>query len=251
MKIKGMLPAAILLSVVISTGSDARDIRMKREAEETAILVDDIIGDLGPNKEIDLVLIIDRSTGMGKERFYTREKKILQALLMQYATLHQDYLRLAAITFAKHSSVDFDFISASSGITKCALFYGSQPPWRDLEYYADPSLAHGTNIYDAFNQADDILRTGRVNRPSVTSVILLVTDGDYGTGDQDPYSTAELLKNEGYKMYAMGIGSWLRPGNLRILASRAEYYAHYDDWEKMTFKNTTSLTAGTIPLIIT
>jgi len=212
-----------------------RHVRTKRSS--TPLEITSFIDLVGPRLQVDLILVLDRSKGVNMERFYLESKVISERLVSQYATVHPWYVRVATITFAKDSTVDFDFISdASHNMSKCELFdrsTGGAGAWQTVQFNTDPSIIAGTNIMQAFDQARSIFERGKQNRNSVKQVLILVSDGDYKP-DEDPQGEADRLKNMGVKIFAVGVGSWLRTGNIAILATKAAYFAERKDWMEMT-----------------
>ena len=92
---------------------------------------------------IDLVIVMDRSWGMGKRDFYLQQKKLARSIINQYTILHPQFTHLAVVTFALDVEVPFDNITPSQGtaITKTELFYSYDRPWENLLYRLDPTIA--------------------------------------------------------------------------------------------------------------
>ena len=230
-----------LLSCLQPTASESSTIKL---------MIGDFVKDVEPNKLVDLVLIIDRSTGLGEERFIMELSKLTGAVLRQYAVIHPEFTRSAVITFGGDSRVIFDFISNKTNThTKCGVFGGDSPsPWDQVTYIRDSAAAKGTNMREAFSQADTIFTAGRHNRPSAKQIILLVSDGDYSS-NEDPINSAKQLKNNQVTIFVCGVGNWLKPGNVRILASQDGYYGTNANWTDMLTKNTlTSYSTGELLL---
>ena len=184
----------------------------------------------------DLVILMDRSQGMGRNYFYLQEKAIVSALLRQYAVLHPDYTRLAIITFAKTTEVSFDFIrSDTNQNTKGNIFYSEEPPIDFLRFYTQTSEVAGTDLLSAFTEAQSILAGGKLARPTRRGVILVISDGAYDD-DEDPHAVVSSLKADDITIYGFGLGAWLRRGNVRELATSHEYYGEYNDY--VTLLNT-------------
>lgn len=136
---------------------------------ETQSQIGDIIGLLGPRKQVDLVVVLHRSQGIGKRNFYTAIRPLIEALMVQYATIHPDYVRTAAVTFTDKATIDYDQISEGRNAeTKCQLFAGNDSAWNRVVFRND--LMSGSNVSDGFYKAIDILRRGKLNRPGVTQV---------------------------------------------------------------------------------
>ena len=92
---------------------------------------------------IDLVIILDRSWGMGKRDFYLQERKLARSIINQYVTLHPQYTHLAVITFALTVEVSIDNITPGQGtaVTKAELFNSYEKPWEKVLYRIDPEVS--------------------------------------------------------------------------------------------------------------
>ena len=224
-----------LLSCFQSTASENSVVQLQ---------IGDFANDVGPNKVVDLVMVVDRSTGMGIERFIMSLSKLAGALLQQYAVIHPDFTRTAVITFGGDSRVIFDYISNKT-TTKCGVFGGDSPtPWEKVAYIQNDTYSKGTNLREAFTQANHIFTAGRNKRSNAKQIVVLVTDGDYSTPD-DPIDQVKTLKDAGVTIFAVGIGNWLKPGNVRILATKNAYYGHAKNWTDMvTNSKFTSFSIG-------
>ena len=98
------------------------------------------VGVMRSNDKIDLVVIMDRSWGMGKRDFYLQQKKLVRSIINQYTILHPDYDHLAIVTFALDVEVPVDYVSPGQGtaITKAELF---GDPWERVLYRIDPTIS--------------------------------------------------------------------------------------------------------------
>ena len=200
----------------------------------TALLFDEFVAYVEPTKAIDLVLIVDRSSGIGEERFIIELRKLAGAVLRRYPVIHPEFTRLALITFGRDSRVIFDYISDTANLqTKCGVFGGDKPaPWDEVVYIRNDTAAKGTDLIASFRMADKITKAGKENRPNANSMILVITDGDYNDR-QDPINEANALKAAGVIMFTCGIGNWLKPGQVRILATQEGYYGSKKNWTDM------------------
>ena len=182
-------------------------------------------------EKTDLIIIMDRSESMNKQWFYQHIKKIVRALLERYVVVHQDYVRVTIITFSKDVSVDIDGISYP-GITKCSLMNGDSAEWHKAFFHTTKENLVGTNIKEAFTKAKEVFESpSNLRKNETKKVILLITDGSY-MPENDPFKEKEELDQLGYTIFAVGLGSWHVTGNVRVLASRPEYYGGYEDWER-------------------
>ena len=222
------LPASLLLIAMICCTQPTIS------KGNTTLLFDAFVAYVAPDKAIDLVLIVDRSSGIGEERFIIELRKLTGAVLRRYPVIHPDFTRLAVITFGGDSRVIVDYISdTADSHTKCGVFGGDKPsPWDEVVFIRDDAAAKGTDLIVSFTMAGNILNSGKQNRPDAKSMILLITDGDYNDRE-DPINEANKLKDEGVIIFTVGIGNWLKPGQVRILATQEGYYGSKKNWTDM------------------
>ena len=92
---------------------------------------------------VDVVIVLDRSWGMGKRDFYLQQKKLARSIINQYTTLHPQYTHLAVVTFALDVEVPIDYITPGRGtaITKTELFHSYDRPWEKVLYRLDPAIS--------------------------------------------------------------------------------------------------------------
>ena len=130
--------------------SDNLHSRQKREENETLEETFDMkeFVNIMKRNVVDLVVILDRSWGMGKRDFYLQQKKLLRSIINQYTILHPNYMHLAIITFALTVEVPIDNITPGNGtaLSKAELFYGSGKPWEQVLYRVDPSVSKVRHI---------------------------------------------------------------------------------------------------------
>ena len=196
-------------------------------------------------------MIVDRSSGIGEERFIIELRKLTGAILRRYPVIHPDFTRLAVITFGGDSRVIFDYVSDTANLnTKCGVFGGDTPAsWDEVVYIRDDAAAKVTDLIESFRLAGNIIKAGKLNRPDAESVILLITDGDYNDRE-DPINEANKLKDEGVIIFTCGIGNWLKPGQVRILATQEGYYGSKKNWtDMMAGTKLTSYSTGTLSCV--
>jgi len=153
----------------LSVSPSTAHLIQKRQANNES-QIGDIVRLLGPRNQVDLVLVLQRSQGIGKRSFYTNVRPMMEALMVQYATIHPDYVRTAAVTFAKQATVDYDQISdGTNAETKCQVFAGNDSAWNSVVFRNGDQMS-GCNLGDAFYKAIDILNRGKMNRPNATQV---------------------------------------------------------------------------------
>ena len=223
--IKSWLSVSCLLSVFVLLST------VESVSSQPTVLDFQAFKDAVGLEKTDLIIIMDRSETMNKQWFYQDIKKIVRALLERYVVVHQDYVRVTIITFAKDVSIDVDGIT-HPGITKCSLMNGESAEWHKVFFHTTPENLMGTNIKEAFTKAKEIFQSpSNLRRNETKKVILLVTDGTYSPND-DPFREKEELHQLGYVIFTVGLGNWHVTGNVRVLATRPEYYGVYTDWEE-------------------
>ena len=192
-------------------------------------MINQIIGEVSADAPVDLAILIDRSSGMGRSWFYRYEKTFAQSLIHQYVNLHPDYVRLAVVTFGKDVSTPINYISSPSDDNlKVKLFFAPDPAWDDVVYYTDPERAGATDLNMGLTRVQSILEDGAALRPGVQQIIVAISDGNYNSEAEDPLTVLSQLKPT-VKIYAIGLGPWLQVGNIREVATNASYYSPYDD----------------------
>lgn len=220
----------------------------KREANSDQIgPIEGLFDDIGGRKQVDFILVMDRSHSMSRETFYLKEKKIAEAILKQHASLSTSYVRLAVITFAKDVTVVIDGISnPDTAPDKCRLFVDDDKLWDRVIYTQNETLLKGTNMKDAFIQAIELYKDGKRDRPGASKVLLVLTDGKYNK-DSDPINEAqELIESHHVTLYAVGIGNWLEQGNVRVVTSQKNgtyLYGRYEHWYGLLTANSNQLTS--------
>ena len=149
---------AVLTLLCTSQASVLR--RNKRTFSDTDI--DDIITMLGPQEEVDVILLVDRSRGIQIDTFYLRSLRLLERIVRQYTTVSSQYAHIAAITFAVDVELAFDSISSSNvSINKARLFSGDDPLWNRLVFYHDETRFTATDVNRGFNFASPIFEDGQ------------------------------------------------------------------------------------------
>ena len=152
--------AVLTLAVINSLLADHR---LRRGLDDKDI--EDIIPMLGPREQCDLVLLIDRSRSMEMDNFYLKEKRLLERLIRQYATIAEGYVRVAVVTFASDVEIPIDSISwGSTNVNKAQLFSGSNPLWDDVQFYYDEDRFVETNMELALRTASLLFQAGRLEK---------------------------------------------------------------------------------------
>ena len=229
-----LLVSVITIAVSVTHGAPGERVRRQTLPAFEQLFKEDV----GPTPT-DLIIIMDRSTRMGKNWFYLYEKKLVRQLINRYVLLYPDYVRMSIITFAREATIDTDGIRAGPrGLNKCHLFYGTDAPWHDVYFKSDPVAAKGKNVKDAFMKAKEIFFRGKKERPNAKQVLLMLTDGSHNIQtDGDPLELANELKSSGVRIYAVGVGDWLQTGNVRELATSSQFYGSYTQWTQVTQRN--------------
>ena len=147
--------------------------RIKRETTAgTLNNINAIVDLLGPRKQVDFVIALGRSIGIGKKLFYLSARKAAEAVIKQYATVHHDYVRTSVLTFARNVTVVYDHVTNGSSFSKCELFNSANEtgtaPWDGVAF--DYTDQHGCNLKEVIRVARNIFQAGQSLRPSTTQV---------------------------------------------------------------------------------
>ena len=124
--------------------------------------IDDIITMLGPQEEVDIILLVDRSRGIQIDTFNLRSLRLLERIVRQYTTVSSQYAHIAAITFAVDTELAFDSISDGRvSLNKARLFSGDDPLWNRLVFHHDEARFSETDVNRGFNFSSAIFEGGR------------------------------------------------------------------------------------------
>ena len=94
-----MLKLSVLTLLTLCVGLSQAASRHKRQESTSSNLEINTFQDwVGPRRKVDLIFVLDRSKGMGKERFYLEEKALVKQLIMEYCTLHDWYVHVAGMS---------------------------------------------------------------------------------------------------------------------------------------------------------
>ena len=179
-------------------------------ADDEVQTLDNFVNMVGEKKEVDLVVIMDRSSAIDKSSFYTTYLELVQNILKHCVHIHYDYTRVAAVTFGKSLKTPFDYISSNlTPKTKAEILGGPDPPFNRIAFYDDAADRDGNDIEGALQRAHDILFNPNNHRlTSTIKVILLVSSGAYGPNN-DPFRTVEVIKADGVIIFGVGVGTYL------------------------------------------
>jgi len=208
--------------------------------------LDRFITDVAPGRQVDIVFVIDQLTDADEARFYSEGRRLVGAILEQYVAIHQDYARVAVITFAGDSRVQLDYIKDNrTTATKCDFFDGSgRTPWERVMYVSDLESTSEKILALPLQKARSVLAAGKRYRPNATQILLVLTDGNYGDKD-NALKEVKLLEGAGVAVYTCGTGSSEKHDTrVRILASRDVFYGSYEDWRDMLTTKLTSYKSG-------
>lgn len=228
--------------------------RHKRQANDddpetlpSGALIHEFLKDVGSKIPTDLVVLLDRSQGMNKFNFYIRSTKLVRQLVSQYVLVHPNYTHLTVITFATYPTTVFDYIGSQQDRNIKCIILDEKPRsvFDNITYDSRPDVWSDTNLKSAFVKVSEVLSSGERVRSKVKQVVLAVTDGNYKP-DQDPVEEVRVLRDKKVKLYTVGLGNWLAPGNVREIATNASYYGTFDQWNNMVNDNLTSYSRGRI-----
>ena len=185
------------------------------------------------NRTIDLVFILDRSTGVSAEVFYTEELRITQDILQYYTRIAEDYTRVAVITFGKDVTVDFNYITSQDGVVKCELSESSKDI-QNLKYYDDSDRAHGTNIPGAMEKAKTILiDSERHLRLNHKQYLIMMTDLEWKNARQNGTGLAQDFYESNVEFLLIGVGRQLETEHIRPMLGpyAIERYSKPSQWK--------------------
>ena len=181
------------------------------------------------NLQVDILFVMDRSAGIGQQKFYLFERKFARSFISHYLYVSPDRVRVGAITFGHDVTLAFDRITRDP-LLKCQLVE-SDEMWSKVLYYTNKSQSYGTNISGALQMAKGVLANGRKSRPSgdLKQVIVILTDGELDNPGPAQV-VADDLKDDGILIYGVGIGDWLRNQTIMALTTTERHYAAEDKW---------------------
>ena len=171
--------------------------------------------------------------------FYLESRKLARTMIQKYVAAHVNHTRVAIITFAQDVEVVFDFISQGDNTTtpgdgtKFQMFAGESPLWENVVFHDENNRA--TDLKLALQAAKVIMASGRRARESVKQICVVLSDGNIRNGEEHyPYTTAQIMKTEGIKIFTVAVGKWKVSGNVHIVATDPNYHDFYEAWVDMT-----------------
>ncbi len=199
------------------------------------------IRDVTEHLEVDIIFIMDRSTGVGQRNFYLEQLNMVRSLTTEFMYVSPDRVRLGVVTFGKDATVVFDHISKDY-LIKCQLVE-SEDLWHQVLYYPESERAHGTNISGAFQLSAPIFQSGKDHRPSALQLIILVTDGELNRLETTKYE-AQTLKRSGVFIYGVGVGNYLKEDTIKQLVSYDNYYGDESEWVQLLAEHGTHIASA-------
>ncbi|KAK9871010.1 hypothetical protein WA026_009970 [Henosepilachna vigintioctopunctata] len=156
---------------------------------------------LKKTSELDIIFLIDGSSSVGEDNFWS-ELKFVKKLLSD-VTIDLNHTRVGIITFSSFENVltNVDEISIPKNLNDKCLLLNKELP--GVNYTGGETFTLG-----AFQKAQKIFEK---SRNSSKKVLFLITDGFSNGGD--PVPIAEDLKKQGITIFTIGI----RNGNYREL----------------------------------
>ncbi|MEZ4749952.1 MAG: VWA domain-containing protein [Bdellovibrionota bacterium] len=144
---------------------------------------------------IDIVLTLDVSESMDATDFKPNRIVVAKQVIRDFIE-KRDTDRIGLVTFG------------GEAVTKCPLTRDYDFLKQQLEEVELRELKQGTAIGMALTNAVGRLRGSKAK----SKVIVLITDGDSNVGAINPITASNLAKEEGIRIYAIGIGK-----NSRVL----------------------------------
>ena len=191
------------------------------------------------NQTYDLVFILDRSTGVNRNKFYFQQKVIAYNTIRQHVRATSDHTRVSMISFGNTVSVEFDFIFNGNFQTfqKCQLME-QDDLWEQTQYRRDRVERDGTNITGALDEAMIILDRGRGRRlVNNKQLIIMMTDLDWKNEETPTRSLSDMLTSEHHDVDVLlvGVGSFLRRERVEDFLGDfgLHKFSEMTDWEEV------------------
>ena len=179
------------------------------------------------NSQSDIIFLMDVSGSVSDYGFQS-EKIFVENMLNEFSVAPYS-TRVAVITFGVAVKTDINYIDIDPTSTthqKCEF-----KPW--FEYNVVHRKAGATNMMDAFDRSNQILKTAMENnhrRSSIHTVAMLITDGYWNRGD--PRANANTLKSTyGVDVIAVGVDGYSQ-WQLEALATSTDHVLQYETFTK-------------------
>lgn len=186
------------------------------------------------SKDQDLVIVLDQSQSIGQADF-ARAVTFLRTLIEASMVIHPRYTRLALLTFVGNFSVEFDHISSDSYREGGCELFGPGGAWNMVKWKEGQN---GRDLSGPLQKARSIFQVGKLARPSVKQLLMLVGDGEWFDGQsylQQSKLELKILQDEGVKVYGVGLGNSLKQDVFKSLVSIPDtyYYQDLSTWEML------------------
>ncbi|XP_060073910.1 collagen alpha-3(VI) chain-like [Ylistrum balloti] len=193
--------------------------------------------------KLDIAFIIDSSSSIWIKDF-ERQTSFIHDVVDSFASVPDD-VQIAAVSFSNHVFDEFKFSSFSK---RDAIL--------DAVNNVRYSKGDATRTYLAIERMrTDLFAPGNGARDDAVHVAVVLTDGGTNPGSYDQYSRsegkaktqeeAELAKQSGIYMFAIGIGSGVDEAELRGIASEPDdkFFFIVDNYDKLDTAHVKSLLA--------
>ncbi|CAC5417428.1 COL6A [Mytilus coruscus] len=144
------------------------------------------------DERMDLVIIVDSSSTLGEENFELvlgLAETIVDDIDIDSGNVHVGFM-----TFGTSSEIRFELNEYDTKVSVIDAIYS-------VEYSGG-----GSNTADALSAARSKVFSTRSDRPDAQNVIILITDGYSDINADRTVREAELTRQNGIKIYAVGVG---------------------------------------------
>ena len=179
-------------------------------------------------RPIELIILMERSWHVGRQRFYLRARKLVSYVLRYYVKMGPFDVKVVVATFATDFTVHIH--GMRDNILKCQIW---DEYWNDVVLIDTPKVWNTAHVKRAYENAKDIFDTyGSASREKY---IWLLTSGDYDMDSSiyNPRPIAAELRNMGVKIVATKVGGIEGHNeNIRqIVTSYQHHGGEVADWE--------------------
>ena len=239
-------PVVLWLLIVLILGIMGTVIRVPRSIESRQEHVRTTLQRLKlSNKTYDIIFILDRSSGVGRNNFYFMQKSIVYNLIRQHVRVDFSHTRIALITFGSSVTTEFNYISTSTTqrLHKCELMEHDKQ-WEKIRYRRDRADRDGTNINGAMDEALNILERGRGRRTqsSHSQLIIIMTDLEWIESETPPSDLSSQLRTIDIDLLLVGVGRNLMTERVDDFLGVFGGYAFSEvsDWEDILKPSSTN-----------
>ncbi|XP_063411126.1 collagen alpha-4(VI) chain-like [Mytilus trossulus] len=169
------------------------------------------------DERMDLVIIVDSSSTLGEENFELvlgLAETIVDDIDIESGNVHVGFM-----TFGTSSEIRFELNEYNTKVGVIDAIYS-------VEYSGG-----GSNTADALSAARSKVFSTRADRPDAQNVIILITDGYSDINADRTVREAEISRQNGIKIYAVGVGLQDTTELDQIASQPLDIFRHTaDDW---------------------